>query len=61
MCRKVTCSTCKRPTWAGCGAHVDLVLRNVPPAERCQCHRGQKTSTRSSEHRQSWLSRLRGR
>jgi phage shock protein E len=37
MCRKVTCTRCGRPTWAGCGAHVEQVLRDVPPAKRCQC------------------------
>jgi hypothetical protein len=37
MCRAVTCKTCQRPTWAGCGAHVERVLAHVPPAERCQC------------------------
>lgn len=37
MCRAITCNKCKRPTWAGCGAHVEKVLGHVPPAERCQC------------------------
>jgi len=39
MCRAITCNKCKRPSWAGCGAHVESVLRDVPPAERCQCPR----------------------
>ena len=25
MCRAVTGKTCRRPTWAGCGAHVEQV------------------------------------
>jgi len=37
MCRAITCSKCKRPSWAGCGAHVEQVLGHVPAAERCQC------------------------
>ena len=37
MCRAITCNKCKRPSWAGCGAHVEAVLGHVPPAERCQC------------------------
>lgn len=37
MCRAITCKKCQRPTWAGCGAHVEQVLGHVPPAERCQC------------------------
>ena len=37
MCRRVECSRCGRPTFAGCGAHVEQVLGNVPRAERCRC------------------------
>jgi hypothetical protein len=37
MCRAITCKKCRRPTWAGCGAHVEQVLGHVPPGERCQC------------------------
>ncbi len=55
------CSMCKRPTWAGCGAHIEQVLGNVPPAERCQCGGGRKQASSPSELRQSLLSRLRGR
>lgn len=25
MCRRVVCSKCKHPTWAGCGRHIDSV------------------------------------
>lgn len=38
MCRAVTCRKCGRTTWAGCGQHVDEVLRQVPPADRCPGH-----------------------
>lgn len=37
MCRRVTCPRCKKPSWAGCGAHVESVLYDVPLAERCRC------------------------
>jgi hypothetical protein len=37
MCRRVTCPTCGRPSFAGCGAHVEQVLGNVPRAQRCRC------------------------
>lgn len=37
MCRRVTCSTCGKPDWAGCGAHIEQVLGNVPQADRCHC------------------------
>jgi len=37
MCQRVTCSQCGRPTFAGCGRHVEQVLGDVPPAQRCRC------------------------
>jgi len=37
VCRRTTCRTCRRPTWAGCGAHVEEVLAAVPRSERCSC------------------------
>ncbi|HVZ73486.1 MAG TPA: hypothetical protein VHJ20_13990 [Polyangia bacterium] len=37
MCRRVECRKCGRPTFAGCGAHVEQVLGNVPPSQRCLC------------------------
>jgi len=37
MCRRVVCSTCGKPTWAGCGKHVEQVLGDVHPKDRCQC------------------------
>jgi len=37
MCRRVTCKRCGKPGWAGCGAHVEQVLGDVPVADRCSC------------------------
>jgi len=37
MCQRVTCSSCGKPTFVGCGLHVEAVLADVPPADRCQC------------------------
>ncbi|HET7901047.1 MAG TPA: hypothetical protein VFL59_07645 [Candidatus Nanopelagicales bacterium] len=37
MCRQVSCRRCGKATWAGCGQHVDQVLRAVPKALRCTC------------------------
>jgi hypothetical protein len=42
MCRRKTCRSCGKPTWAGCGAHVEQVLADVPEAERCSCGPGEK-------------------
>ncbi|MBM6399208.1 hypothetical protein [Phycicoccus sonneratiae] len=38
MCRAVTCRQCGKTTWAGCGQHVDQVMRGVPSADRCTGH-----------------------
>ena len=35
MCRAVTCKTCGKTTWAGCGQHVDQVMAGVPTGNRC--------------------------
>lgn len=48
MCRRVECSRCGRPSYAGCGAHVEQVLRGVPMEARCRCPRGKG----------SWATRL---
>ncbi len=37
MCRRVTCEKCSKPTYAGCGAHIEMVLGDVPKAQRCSC------------------------
>jgi hypothetical protein len=37
MCHRVVCSRCGKPTWAGCGRHIEEALKGVPPSERCQC------------------------
>lgn len=38
MCRRVTCTTCGKPTYAGCGMHIEQVLGNVKPEDRCGGH-----------------------
>lgn len=53
MCRAVTCRRCGKTTWAGCGQHVDSVMRGVPRADRCAGH--------EDEPRTGLLSRLFGR
>ena len=37
MCSRVKCPRCGKPTWSGCGAHVEQVLGNVPVKDRCDC------------------------
>lgn len=35
MCRPVTCRTCGKTTWAGCGQHVAMVKAGVPSSDWC--------------------------
>jgi hypothetical protein len=44
MCRRVTCRRCGKPTFAGCGRHVEQVLGDVPADQRCRCADDEKTS-----------------
>ncbi|MEU5261948.1 hypothetical protein [Amycolatopsis sp. NPDC021455] len=37
MCQRITCSKCGKPTYRGCGNHVEQVLGDVPAAQRCSC------------------------
>ncbi len=39
MCVRVTCKRCDKPTWKGCGEHIEEALDGVPVAERCSCPR----------------------
>ena len=62
MCRRVACRKCGKPTWAGCGAHIEQVLGNIPAAERCRC-REQQAKGHGAEapaDQRSWVSRLFG-
>ncbi|MEP9361659.1 hypothetical protein ABLE68_01750 [Nocardioides sp. CN2-186] len=38
MCRAITCKTCGKATWAGCGQHVEQALAGVARADRCAGH-----------------------
>jgi hypothetical protein len=35
MCRPITCPTCGKTTWTGCGEHIDQVRRTVPADQWC--------------------------
>lgn len=37
MCQRIQCPTCGKPTWTGCGQHIEQALAGVPVDERCQC------------------------
>jgi hypothetical protein len=53
MCRRVTCRTCGKPSFAGCGAHVEQVLADVPAARRCRC-REERRAARPAGDRPWW-------
>ena len=55
MCRRTTCPTCKKPSWAGCGAHVEQVLGDVPSEDRCDCE-----ASASGGRFGAWISRALG-
>ncbi len=44
MCHRVTCRKCGKPTWAGCGNHIEQALAGVPKADRCQGHANEPSS-----------------
>jgi hypothetical protein len=33
---------CKKPSYAGCGRHVEEVLGDVAPEDRCRCREEKK-------------------
>lgn len=37
MCQRTTCNTCNKPSWTGCGAHVEQILGDVAIDDRCSC------------------------
>ena len=39
MCHEIACATCSKPTWEGCGEHIEYALKSVPLNERCACPR----------------------
>lgn len=39
MCYPEKCYKCGKTGWAGCGRHVDDVMRSVPVSQRCACER----------------------
>ena len=63
MCRRVDCSSCGKPTYAGCGAHIEQVLGNVAPASRCRCREDEAAARAAggAPEGRSWLRTLLGK
>ncbi len=49
MCRRVQCKWCNKPSWAGCGAHVEAVLGDVPVDGRCACRFESRSPARANQ------------
>lgn len=47
MCSPVTCRTCGKTTWAGCGQHVAQVKARVPASQWCDGHAAEPTAVGS--------------
>jgi hypothetical protein len=60
MCRRVTCSTCGKPTFSGCGMHVEQVLGDVPRDDRCKCKETRSAVPRQQGQSMSLWKRLFG-
>lgn len=39
MCSPITCTTCGKTTWTGCGQHIDSALEGIAAQDRCTCAR----------------------
>ena len=49
MCRRVECAACKKPSYAGCGMHIEQVLGDVPREARCKCRETPKDTSKKVE------------
>ncbi|HUH53531.1 MAG TPA: hypothetical protein VLZ31_05755 [Microbacteriaceae bacterium] len=61
MCQAVTCRTCSKTTWAGCGQHIQQVRRSVPASQWCN---GKHTASEIAEakaNRGGFFKRMFGR
>ena len=38
MCHRTTCRKCGKPSWSGCGNHIEQALKGVAKKDRCQGH-----------------------
>jgi hypothetical protein len=37
MCSRVTCGSCGKFTWSGCGEHIDSALAGLNKEQICMC------------------------
>jgi len=63
MCSRIKCNECNKPSYAGCGAHVEQVLGDVPKGERCTCRETKREAKKAAQgdNPESLFSRIFGR
>ncbi len=61
MCRAVTCRTCGKTTWAGCGQHIASVKANVPPGQWCNGKHSQAELDAAKANQGGFFARMFGR
>ena len=59
MCSKATCKKCGKPTWRGCGNHIEQALAGVPKNQRCSC--ASNPPAESADNGGGFFARMRGR
>ena len=52
MCFKIKCKKCGKFTWAGCGEHIEQVLKDIPEEERCHCPREEENKNEEKQNSQ---------
>jgi hypothetical protein len=55
MCARASCSKCGKPSYVGCGRHVEQVLKDVPKDQRCRCREDRTAG--NSERKLSFVER----
>lgn len=54
MCMRIECPSCGKPGFTGCGMHVEQVLGDVPPAQRCTCQSAGAKPSASAPKKAGW-------
>ena len=61
MCYPVTCPTCGKTTWAGCGQHIASVKATVPASQWCNGKHTQSEIDAAKAQQGGFFARLFGR
>jgi hypothetical protein len=54
MCARATCPRCHKPSFVGCGRHVEQILGDVPRDQRCHCRDDKATDATPRDERPIW-------